>query len=103
MNTSRRDFFKTGALSAGALAFFGDRTSAADSAKSPSFLVKPPRMRLGTVTYNLAQDWDIETIIKNCEGANFDGVELRTGHAHKVEVTLSKDEREKVKTRFANS
>ena len=60
-------------------------------------------MKLGTVTYNLAKDWDIATMIKNCEEAKFEGVELRTTHAHKVEVDLTKDQREEVKRRFANS
>jgi sugar phosphate isomerase/epimerase len=60
-------------------------------------------MKLGIVTYNLAKDWDIETIIKNCEATGFEGVELRTTHAHKVEVGLSKAEREAVKKRFAGS
>ena len=63
----------------------------------------PTKMRLGTVTYNLAKDWDIETIIKNCEAAKFEGVELRTTHAHKVEVNLSKSERQAVKKRFQDS
>jgi len=60
-------------------------------------------MHLGLVTYNLAADWDIPTIIKNCEAAKFEGVELRTTHAHKVEVNLSKPERQDVKKRFADS
>ena len=60
-------------------------------------------MKLGTVTYNLAKDWDVDTIIKNCEEAQFEGVELRTTHAHKVEVDLTKDQRAQIKTRFADS
>ena len=60
-------------------------------------------MKLGTVTYNLAKDWDIETLIKNCEQTRFEGAELRTTHAHGVEVSLSKGERDVVKKRFANS
>jgi sugar phosphate isomerase/epimerase len=60
-------------------------------------------MRLGLVTYNLADKWDLETIIKNCEVAGFEGVELRTSHAHKVEVDLSKEQRAEVKRRFQNS
>jgi sugar phosphate isomerase/epimerase len=60
-------------------------------------------MKLGTVTYNLAKDWDIETLIKNCEEAKFEGVELRTTHAHKVEVNLSKQERDAVRKRFKDS
>ena len=60
-------------------------------------------MKLGTVTYNLAQDWDIATIIRNCEAAGFQGVELRTTHKHGVEVTLGKAERAEVRKRFADS
>ena len=60
-------------------------------------------MHLGMVTYNLAQDWDVPTIIKNCEAAKFEGVELRTTHAHKVEVNLSAAERSEVKKRFEDS
>ncbi|MCK6501394.1 MAG: sugar phosphate isomerase/epimerase, partial [Nitrospira sp.] len=60
-------------------------------------------MKLGLVTYNLAKDWDIETIIRNCAETGFAGVELRTTHAHKVEVGLSKDERASIRKRFADS
>jgi sugar phosphate isomerase/epimerase len=61
------------------------------------------KMKLGSVTYNLARDWDIATIIKNFTEAGFEGVELRTTHAHGVEVNLSKNERAEVKKRFADS
>lgn len=60
-------------------------------------------MRLGLVTYNLAKDWDIPAIIERCRTTGFEGVELRTTHAHKVEVNLSKEEREEVKKRFKDS
>ncbi len=75
----------------------------AAAVETASFLVHRPTMHLGLVTYNLAADWDIATIIKNCEAAKFEGVELRTTHAHKVEVNLSKEERKTVKQRFADS
>jgi sugar phosphate isomerase/epimerase len=55
------------------------------------------------VTYNLARDWDIETIINNCEKTGFAGAELRTTHKHGVEPTISKQKREEVKKRFADS
>lgn len=65
--------------------------------------VAKPTMHLGLVTYNLAADWDIPTIIKNCEATKFEGVELRTTHAHKVEVNLSKEQRAEVRKRFGDS
>ena len=60
-------------------------------------------MKLGIVTYNIAKDWDVPTIIKNCAETKFQGVELRTTHAHGVEVALSKQQREDVKKQFRDS
>jgi sugar phosphate isomerase/epimerase len=59
--------------------------------------------KLGTVTYNLAKDWDVPTIIKNCESTGFEAVELRTTHEHGVEPSLSPAARTEVKKRFADS
>jgi sugar phosphate isomerase/epimerase len=60
-------------------------------------------MKLGTVTYNLAKDWDIPTIIEHCSANGFQGVELRTTHAHGVELSLSPAQRAEVKRIFADS
>ncbi|GAG54504.1 unnamed protein product [marine sediment metagenome] len=60
-------------------------------------------LKLGIVTYQIAQDWDLETIIKKCSELGYEGVELRTTHAHKVEVNLSEEERKEVKKKFADS
>jgi len=57
-------------------------------------------MKLGSVTYNVLKDWDLETIIKKLEEAGFEAVELRTGHKHGVEPSLSAEERSKVRARF---
>ena len=46
-------------------------------------------MKLGLVTYQWAKDWDLPTLIANCEKTGYLGVELRTEHAHKVETNLS--------------
>jgi len=60
-------------------------------------------MQLGAVTYNLLKDMDLETLIRTLEATGFAAVELRTTHKHGVEVTLSAEERAKVKARFAAS
>ena len=60
-------------------------------------------MRFGLVTYLWAQDWDLPTIIANCEKTGYGGVELRTQHAHKVESNLNAAQRAEVKKRFAGS
>ncbi len=103
MKINRRHFLKSAGLGMGALAAQAAQAGGAAGATGPGFLAGAPTMRLGLVTYNLAQDWDIPAIIRNCEAAKFEGVELRTGHAHKVEVNLSKQERETVKKAFADS
>lgn len=63
----------------------------------------PKGMRYGLVTYNWGKDWDLPTLIKNCEDAGYEAVELRTEHAHAVETALSAAERKEVKKRFADS
>jgi sugar phosphate isomerase/epimerase len=57
-------------------------------------------MTLGAVTYNVFQNFDLETVIKLLEGAGFEAVELRTGHKHGVEPSISKEERGRVRKRF---
>lgn len=86
-----------GAL-AGAVPGAGARVAAASSLPAPSGSLK-----MGLVTYNLARSWDIPTIIKNCSEARFEGVELRTTHAHGVEVSLGVAQRAEVKRRFEDS
>jgi sugar phosphate isomerase/epimerase len=60
-------------------------------------------LKLGIVTYNIANDWTLDTIFKNLEELQYQSVELRTTHAHGVEVELSSAERAEVKKRFADS
>lgn len=60
-------------------------------------------LQLGTVTYNIAKDWDLPTILKKLEELGYAGVELRTGHKHGVEVGLSASERREVRKRFEDS
>jgi sugar phosphate isomerase/epimerase len=105
MKSSRRRFLQTSVLGLGALRAFPPAAMAAQPAatEKPSFVTGKSPFRLGTVTYNLGKSWDIPTLIKNCTEAKFEGVELRTTHAHGVEVTLTKDQRAEVKKRFADS
>lgn len=60
-------------------------------------------MKFGLVTYQWGKDWDLPTLIANCEKAGYAGVEVRTEHAHGVEATLTPGQRAVVKQRFANS
>lgn len=60
-------------------------------------------MKQGLVTYNLAAQWDVDKIIEMCGKHGYAGVELRTTHAHGVEVSLSKEERQTVRKKFDDS
>ncbi len=100
MHTSRRSFL---GLASSALGL-GLLSSAEVSPGQPApGRTGPSPLKLGLVTYNLAKDWDVPTLIKNCTEAHFDGTELRTSHNHKVEVDLSPAQRAEVRKRFADS
>ncbi len=90
----RRRFLQAGAAVAAGLAAPAARLEAAD---------KAPQFRLGIVTYNIAKDWDLPTILKVCKAVGVSPVELRTTHKHGVEPSLSKDQRREVRKRFADS
>jgi sugar phosphate isomerase/epimerase len=62
-----------------------------------------PGFHLGCITYNTLKDFDVETIIRVLEAAGFEGVELRTGHKHGVEPSISQEERSRVRRRFEQS
>jgi sugar phosphate isomerase/epimerase len=59
--------------------------------------------QLGIVTYNIAKDWDLDTILRRLEALKYPGVELRTGHKHGVEVGLDAAARREVRKKFEDS
>jgi len=80
------------------------RTTSAQTASAPQAAQPAPRrFKLGLVTYNLAKDWDLPTLIQRCGELGLAAVELRTTHKHGVEITLSKPQRQEVRKRFADS
>lgn len=96
MHLNRRNFLQASSLAA--LPWFlsplARQLAAADSGQG---------MKLGLVTYNWGKDWDLPTLIQNCEAARFSGVELRTSHKHAVEIALNEAQRKEVRQRFADS
>jgi len=98
-NNTRRDFLKQSMYFGASLAAVGPLGKVlAVSPAGPG-----SRMKFGLVTYLWGQDWDLTTLIANCEKTRVLGVELRTEHAHKVESNLSGQERREVKKHFADS
>ena len=106
--SGRRAFLKSGVLTAASLGALGNPVGDGFAA-GPAGLdalrsaASAPPFKLGLVTYNLAKDWDVGTLIKNCEETGFEGVELRTTHKHGVEISLGKAQRAEVRRRFADS
>ena len=99
----RRNFIKTAALSSTAAAMPLAAYSATKPEKIKPFKLNSNPLKIGVMTFTLAKDWDIETIIKNLTETGYQSVELRTTHAHGVEVTLSPARRAEVKKRFHDS
>ena len=98
LNT-RRDFLKQSMYLGAAAITTGrsDRLFAVISAEQKT------RMKFGLVTYLWGKNWDLPTLIANCEKTNFLAVELRTQHAHHVEPSLTQAQRAEVKKRFDDS
>lgn len=94
-NLSRRNFLQKSLVAGVGLSLIDPFTAFAAAKKA--------EMKLGLVTYQWAKDWDLPTIIANCEKTGYLGVELRVDHAHKVETNLSASQRAEVKKRFADS
>lgn len=97
----RRAFLKKGVLALAGLGSLG-RVEIMTAAQ-PAAPGSAPSFKLGMVTYELGKNWDVETIIKNCETTGFEAVELRTTHQHGVEVSLAQDKRAEVRKRFEGS
>jgi len=94
MTTSRRAFLAAGALAT---------TAGSLHAVPAAVPAKPPKFKLGLVTYNVGAKWDLPTLLKVCKSTGIAAVECRTTHAHKVEPSLSPDERKAIKKQFADS
>jgi sugar phosphate isomerase/epimerase len=96
---NRRHFLQAaGAASVTGLACGTSSPVRARTADTP-----PVKFRLGIVTYNIAANWDVPTILKVCKSVGLSPVELRTTHKHGVEPSLGKQQRQEVRKRFADS
>ena len=93
--TKRRDFIR--GMSLASLGMFLSKQDLIAA------FAKRSKIKPGLVTYLWAKDWDLPTIIQNCEKSNFLGVELRTEHAHGVEPSLNAAQRKEVRERFRDS
>jgi sugar phosphate isomerase/epimerase len=100
---SRRSFLQTAAVSASAVILPSYALAAEKPKKGTVITLNKNPLKLGLMTYRVAMKWDIDTIIKNLTETKYEHIELRTTHAHGVEVTLSAAERAAVKKRFQDA
>lgn len=100
MSISRRHFLGTSGAAVVGAGLAGN--VAASAQEAPAGGGGTGRMKLGMVTYNMGKDMDVPQLIAFCQATGLEGVELRTTHAHGVEVTLSKPERDAVRKQFAD-
>jgi len=98
----RRNFLNTSAIAAVTVIVPVKEIPFAEAAKR-KLPKNPDPLKIGIMTYTLAQKWDIETIISNLSQTGYQSVELRTTHAHGVEVTLTPAQRAEIKKRFKDS
>src|SRR5262245_12199160 len=96
---SRRRFLQA----AGGLTAAGTLLTQSPGAHAIADDKSPLKFRLGIVTYNVAANWDVPTILKVCKSVGLSPVELRTTHKHGVEPSLSKDARKEVRKQFADA
>jgi len=99
----RRKFLISSALAGTALTASGLGITEKSHSEISAKPVNRNPLKIGLMTYLLGSKWDIDTIIKNCTETGYLSVELRTTHAHGVEVTLNQSQRAEVKKRFQDS
>jgi sugar phosphate isomerase/epimerase len=97
--TSRRSFLQYSAGATAAALIAGPLSHSLAAADRKRGL----NMAFGLVTYMWGADWDLPTLLANCEKAQVLGVELRTTHKHGVEPSLNEKQRAEVRDRFADS
>lgn len=102
-NLSRRIFLKSTAATAAVAMLPLMDLKAVRSKEATEIVLNKNPLKLGLMTYRVGMTWDIDTIIRNLTEARYEHVELRTTHAHGVEVTLSSAERAAVKKRFQDA
>lgn len=92
----RREFVKKSIASGLAVGLLG-------GASMQSLFAQRASLKLGLVTYQWGKDMTLPELIAACEKTGYGAVELRTEHAHGVEISLSKKQRNDVKKRFNDS
>ncbi len=91
---------RRGFLAAGAAGTLAATAVAQTPANKPT---PEAKFKLGIVTYNIANLWDLPNLLRICRTLGLSAVELRTTHRHGVEPGLSATARGDVKKQFMDA
>lgn len=95
---NRRDFLQKSLLSTAVMTLVSqEMNSSLYSAENSE------NLQFGLCTYLWGRNWDLPTLIANCEKAELGGVELRCEHKHGVGLDTTAQERVEIKKRFKDS
>lgn len=95
VSMNRREGLGLMAATAGGLTLPAFKAQAAPGAEPP--------FKLGSVTYNVLQSYDLKTVLEICRASGIGPLEFRTTHKHGVEPTLSAAARADVKKQCADA
>jgi sugar phosphate isomerase/epimerase len=100
---SRRNFLGTSLLGTG-VAMLPSYISASEIPASELIMDQNQEpLKIGLMSYLIGSEWNLDTIIKNCTETKYLHAELRTTHAHGIEVTLNKMKRKEIKKKIEDS
>lgn len=103
MFNTRRDFLKQSVTIGAGVTVLGGCDHLVGAEAAAAKRLPGAKMKFGLVTYLWAKDWDLPTLIANCKATGVKGVELRTTHAHGVDLGISAKKCAEVKAMFADS
>src|SRR5688572_24178155 len=62
-----------------------------------------PKFQVGLISYNVAANWDLPTVLRVCKAVGIPAFEARTTHKHGIEPTLTPEQRKDVRRQFADA
>ena len=81
----------------------GSAVAVAGAFSAKLVAAEAPKFKLGMISYNVAQAWDLPTILKVCKEVGIAAFEARTTHKHGIEIARTPAECADIKKQFADS
>lgn len=94
---------RRGALTGLAVSTMGMALNGATAVAANSGDTGEPKFKLGSVTYNILQGFDLSTLLDICQKTGISPIEFRTTHKHGVEPSLSAQARRDIKKQCSDA